>query len=267
MIIAPVFFYLLGLMAALVAMRLLLTFRAADLHPSPAKRGLAAGVLVVPILLALLSRPVANVQPQMDASLPAVAAVVGDTGSGLKQDADWAAIAHAFMGGAPPNASSASSTAAPSEAIAHPPASIAELQAAAQREPKNAEAWLALAQTHRLARNFPEAARAYEVALKLDARNADAWADYADALASANGRSLAGKPATAVNAALNINPKHLKGLWLAASLDLEQHDYTAALARWQKLRAALPEGSPDVSIIDANINEARTLAGSSAPTR
>ncbi len=61
--------------------------------------------------------------------------------------------------------------------------------------------------------------------------------------------------------ALRLEPNHLKGLWLAASLDLEERRYTAALARWQQLRAALPAGSPDAAIIDANIDEARQLAG------
>ena len=139
--------------------------------------------------------------------------------------------------------------------------SAAELQAVTRREPKNVEAWLALARAHRIAREFAPAATAYEAALKLDPRNADAWADYADALASANGRSLVGKPATAIDHALRLDPNHLKGLWLGASLDLEQHHYTEALARWQKLRSVLPEGSPDASIIDANIAEARQLAG------
>jgi cytochrome c-type biogenesis protein CcmH len=131
-----------------------------------------------------------------------------------------------------------------------------------RREPKNVEAWLSLARAHRVAREFPEAATAYETALKLDPRNADAWADYADALASSNGRSLVGKPAVAIDHALRLDPNHTKGLWLGASLDLEQHHYAEALAHWQKLRSVLPQGSPDIPIIDANIAEAQQLSGS-----
>jgi cytochrome c-type biogenesis protein CcmH/NrfG len=67
--------------------------------------------------------------------------------------------------------------------------------------------------------------------------------------------------AKAVARALALQPKHLKGLWLAASLDMELRKYSAALGRWQQLRAALPEGSPDAAIIDANIAEARGLSG------
>jgi cytochrome c-type biogenesis protein CcmH len=137
--------------------------------------------------------------------------------------------------------------------------SVAQMQAATRAAPENPAHWLALAQTQRLARDYTGAISAYAQALKLDDRNADAWADYADALASANNRKLAGEPAKAVARALALQPTHLKGLWLAASLDMELQRYPQALGRWQQLRAALPEGSPDVAIIDANIAEARGL--------
>jgi cytochrome c-type biogenesis protein CcmH len=140
--------------------------------------------------------------------------------------------------------------------------SVAQMEAATRAAPGNPAHWLALAQTQRLARDYPAAVKAYAEALKLDDSNADAWADYADALASASNRKLAGEPAKAVERALALQPKHLKGLWLAASLDMELRKYSDALGRWQQLRAALPEGSPDVAIIDANIAEARGLSSS-----
>jgi cytochrome c-type biogenesis protein CcmH len=74
-----------------------------------------------------------------------------------------------------------------------------------------------------------------------------------------------GKPAEAIKRALALQPDHLKALWLAASLDLEQRRYGDALKSWQRLRAALPAGSPDAAVIDANIEEARQLA-SGAPS-
>jgi cytochrome c-type biogenesis protein CcmH len=179
----------------------------------------------------------------------------------MKEDADWAMISHAFMGGPPPGTAASAPAPAAGDATQRAQSSVTELDAVTRREPGNVEAWLALGRAHRMAREFAPAATAYETALKLDSRNADAWADYADSLASANGRSLAGKPAKAIDKALQINPNHLKALWLAASLDLEEHRYTAAVNHWQKLRSALPDGSPDVSIIEANLAEARQLAG------
>jgi cytochrome c-type biogenesis protein CcmH len=178
----------------------------------------------------------------------------------MKQDADWSLLSHVYLGGPPPTGGANAAAVASAPAQQRAQMSAAELTDVTRREPGNAEAWLALANAHRVAREFPAAVSAYETGLKLDARNADAWADYADALASVNGRQLAGAPAKAISRALAIDANHLKGLWLAASLDLELHHYKDALARWQKLRGALPQGSPDAAIIDANIGEARQLA-------
>jgi cytochrome c-type biogenesis protein CcmH/NrfG len=260
----PVLFYFLGTATAVLAGVVLLQPERASLQPGMGRRLSAAALLLVPAALLLIFSGTRQHKGADEALvLPAVAPVTAST-SGMKEDADWAMITHAFMGGPPPGGAASASAppaAATGDASQRAQQSAAELQAVTRREPKNLEAWLALARAHRVAREFPEAATAYEAALKLDPKNADAWADYADALASANGRSLVGKPAVAIDHALRIDPNHMKGLWLGASLDLEQHHYAEALTRWQKLRSVLPEGSSDIAIIDANIAEARQLTG------
>jgi cytochrome c-type biogenesis protein CcmH len=92
---------------------------------------------------------------------------------------------------------------------------------------------------------------------------ADAWADFADALASSNpSGSLRGEPAKAIDRALALDPKHAKALWLKASLAHEERRYQDALVAWQQLLALVPPGSSDARIIQANIDEDRRLAGS-----
>jgi cytochrome c-type biogenesis protein CcmH len=71
--------------------------------------------------------------------------------------------------------------------------------------------------------------------------------------------------AKAIDAALQLDPAHLKALWLKASLAHEEHRYADALVVWKRLRAALPPESSDVRVIDANIAEATDLAGRRAP--
>jgi tetratricopeptide (TPR) repeat protein len=251
-------FYLLGAAAMLAASLLLVPFRADALRPGRMWRGAAALIVTLPAVLMLLASGGGSDAPDTGMTSP-VAALPPVIDGATKEEADWEMITHAFLDGPPPRSGTPQGT--PGSATQRAQLSAAELESMTRREPQNVEAWLALAQAHRVAREFPLAVTAYEAALKLDAKNADAWADYADALASANGRRLAGKPATAIEHALRLDPRHLKGLWLAASLDLEERRYTAALARWQQLRAALPAGSPDAAIIDANIEEARQLAG------
>jgi cytochrome c-type biogenesis protein CcmH/NrfG len=242
--------FLTGAAAAVAAMAILVPIRSLQQRTGPLPRLAAALTVLVPLLVVLL---VATKSSRMtsgeDAPLP-----VALTPSSGSAEGDWSSVAHAF-GGPPPTGANNSGT--PVEQRAE--MSVAQMEAATRAAPDNPAHWLALAQTQRLARDYAAATQSYAQALKLDDKNADAWADYADALASASNRKLAGEPAKAVARALALQPKHLKGLWLAASLDMELQKYPEALGRWQQLRAALPEGSPDVAIIDANIAEARGL--------
>jgi cytochrome c-type biogenesis protein CcmH len=149
-------------------------------------------------------------------------------------------------------------------AVADDQATLVVYQQAVARNPKDAGAWLTIAQLQRSVRNFAAADAAYQHVMALKAMNADAWADYADASASLSGSLSNGKTRSAINAALKLQPQHSKALWLQASLALEEHRYTDALKLWQVLRASLPSNSPDAGVIDANIEEARSLAGTDA---
>lgn len=125
----------------------------------------------------------------------------------------------------------------------------------------DADALRALASTYRRQREYTKARDAFAKLTKLGAMDADTWADYADTLASTSGGSLRGDAAKAIDAALRLSPAHPKALWLKASLAHEEHRYSDALVVWKQLRAVLPAGSSDVSVVDANIAEDSELAG------
>ncbi len=110
-------------------------------------------------------------------------------------------------------------------------------------------------------RKFKEAVEVYRRADAAGSMNADSWADYADALASA-GSSLKGAPADALAKALALEPRHPKALWLKASLEHEEHRYSDAVSTWRDLLAVVPADSSDARIIAANIAEATRLAAS-----
>ena len=118
---------------------------------------------------------------------------------------------------------------------------------------------IAQADDLRRQRRFKEAAEAYRHAAASGRMNADSWADYADALASA-GSSLKGAPADALAQALALDPRHPKALWLKASLEHEEHHYHDAVSTWRNLLAVVPANSSDARIIEANIAEASRLA-------
>jgi cytochrome c-type biogenesis protein CcmH len=108
---------------------------------------------------------------------------------------------------------------------------------------------------------YPEAVRAYERAAALVPRDADLLADYADALAVTQGRSLQGKPLELVQRALEIDPEHWKALALAGTAAFGRKDYGRAIAYWERLKRVVPGDSEVGRSVDASIAEARELAG------
>jgi cytochrome c-type biogenesis protein CcmH len=162
--------------------------------------------------------------------------------------------------------------AAPTEGSAH---ELSDRQVAAlvdtlaqrlKTQPDDAEGWVLLARSYNALGRFPEAADAYAHATALIPGNADLLADYADALAMAQGRKLAGKPAELAAKALTIDPNHKKSLALAATAAMEARDIAGAIALWQRLRAQFPEGSDDAKQTTAIIAEVEGMkADSKAP--
>ena len=156
---------------------------------------------------------------------------------------------------------------------------VAMVDSLAQRlkaRPDDADGWALLARSYQALGRFPEAADAYAHADALIPDNAALLADYADVLAMAQGRKLAGKPAALAQRALAIDPNHRKALALAATAALEARDLDGALAYWRRLLAQFPQASDDAKQVTAIIAEIESaqrdgkgvpVAGDSAPRR
>jgi cytochrome c-type biogenesis protein CcmH/NrfG len=167
-----------------------------------------------------------------------------------------------------PQSNTAAATVSAAVTAAATPAALvssAELEQKTRANPRDADAWLALAGLYRRQHEYAKARDAYGHLVQLKRMDADAWADQADVLASLTNGSLRGEPARSIERALALKPNHAKALWLKASLAHEERRYADALAVWKKLRAVLPAESPDTAIVDENIREASQLAGA-APT-
>lgn len=206
----------------------------------------------------------------------AVDRLAGKLASGSGGDADWQLLqqSYEFIGDTEaallaqqhklkPGAGAQTSGAATTTESAAPTgaqAALASYQQLVASNPKDAAAWRAIAQLQRTARNFPEASAAFERVVALKAMDADAWADYADVAASVGNLLANSTTRSALDSALKLEPRHSKALWLKASLAHEEHRYGDALKLWQQLRTTLSDSSPDVTIVDANIKEARMLA-------
>jgi len=139
-------------------------------------------------------------------------------------------------------------------------ANVDRLAERLKQNPNDPQGWTMLARSYMMQERFSDAASAYEKLTALSANDADAWTDYAEALALANGQNLAGKPTDAINRALQINPKHQKALDLSGSGAYQAGDYNRAIEQWQKLLKLLPPGSDELKTITDQISKTKELA-------
>jgi cytochrome c-type biogenesis protein CcmH/NrfG len=124
---------------------------------------------------------------------------------------------------------------------------------------------IASADAARSKHDFTAAHEDYRQLVGMREMTADTWADYADVAASLNGNSLVGEPEQYLQAALNLDPRHAKALWLQASLQHETVQYAQAASTWEKLASVLEPDSPRAKLVAANLAEDRQLANSQAP--
>jgi cytochrome c-type biogenesis protein CcmH len=128
------------------------------------------------------------------------------------------------------------------------------------KEP-NAEGWAMLARSYNSMGRFEDAVAAYKTALKAGPPDARLLADYADALAMVQGRTLAGEPEKLIQQALRLDPQNVKALALAGTVAFDKKNYREAAAHWEKILAVVPPESETAQAIKGSIVEARSLAG------
>ena len=129
------------------------------------------------------------------------------------------------------------------------------------KNPQDVNGWVMLARAQSVLGRFDQASAAYEHAVQLQSGDAQLLADYADALAMAQGGHLPGKPELLVQQALQADPQNAKALALAGSVAFEKKEYGMAVSYWERLRRAVPPDSEFAASVDRNIEEARSLGG------
>ena len=141
---------------------------------------------------------------------------------------------------------------------------VARIRAQLEQTPDDARGWEVLARSYYAMNRFPDAAQAYARLVALEPDNAKLLADYADALAMAQGRSATGKPMELVRQALKIDPTQWKALVIAANEAVGRKDFPAAIGFWERARAAVPADSALAMSIESSIARAREAGGSAA---
>ena len=108
--------------------------------------------------------------------------------------------------------------------------------------PGDAEGWSMLGRSYHALDQPAKAAEAFAKVIALRPKDANALADYADAVAVRNGRKLEGEPAAVIEKALALEPDNLKALLLAGTVAFNKEDYAAAVRHWDR---AVRVGPPD----------------------
>jgi len=141
-------------------------------------------------------------------------------------------------------------------------AMIQGLKEQADKAPNDGRAWMMLARAYSFVGKFPEAVEAYQHALPLNPGDADLLADYADALAIVQNRTLGPEPMKLIHQALKIDPQNMKALALAATEAFIRKDYATAVDLWKKALPSAAKHDPGlVSQLLDDIREANQLGG------
>jgi cytochrome c-type biogenesis protein CcmH len=140
-------------------------------------------------------------------------------------------------------------------------AAVERLAERLKEQPDNAEGWAMLARSYVQLGRLPDAVPAFRKAVSLATDDARLLADYADALAVQNNRSLDGEPAQLIERALKIEPDNLKALALAGTAAYNRKDYAAAVKHWERMAQVAPPDSPWRDQLMSSIAEARQLGG------
>jgi len=139
---------------------------------------------------------------------------------------------------------------------------VRKLQDHLQQNPDDIEGWGMLARSYYFLKQYGAAAETFArvSALQQDS-NAELLADYADALAMANGRNMAGRPYELVKKALEIEPRLQKALWLAGTATYQAGNFEDTLGYWKRLLDVFPKGSENYLQMQKNIAEMQQRLG------
>ena len=136
----------------------------------------------------------------------------------------------------------------------------ARLAARLEREPNDPQGWSTLAHTYYVLGRFGDAVKAYERLSTIAQPDASTLADFADALAMSQGRSLQGRPMELVRKAIELDPAQWKAQSMAATDAFQRKDYASAISHWERALAGVPADSEIARALEGNIVEARQLS-------
>jgi len=132
---------------------------------------------------------------------------------------------------------------------------LVAVEKSVKENPNDIEGRIALAQVYVELERYSDAATVYLELKKLRPDDPDILVNYAEALARSHGNRLTGKPTELLNAALQIEPKHGRALWLAGFAEQQADNKEGALAHWRHLLVGMEEDSEIFQHLENLISE------------
>jgi cytochrome c-type biogenesis protein CcmH len=129
-----------------------------------------------------------------------------------------------------------------------------------KEKPDDPTGWSMLARAYTAQGKFEQALPAFKRVMDLRPKDAQAMADYADAMAVVNNRSLDGEPEQLVMQAVQIDPVNVKALSLAGTIAFNKAQYPQAVSFWERAVQAADPASNFASQLQGALDEARKRA-------
>ncbi|TVP77020.1 c-type cytochrome biogenesis protein CcmI [Thioalkalivibrio sp.] len=137
---------------------------------------------------------------------------------------------------------------------------IAALQERLEASPEDPVGWALLGRVYHAMGRTRAAVDAYASSLEHGGdHDPDILVDYADVLAALRNGNLEGRPSDLLRRALEIDPDHVTGRWLAGTAAFRAGDYPGAREHWQRIARQMSPQSETGAIIRANLAEVDAL--------
>jgi len=128
------------------------------------------------------------------------------------------------------------------------------------QQPGDTKGWEMLARSYFSLGRYDDATQAYSHLTQLAPDNADYLTSYALAIALKQNKNLQGEPEKLLQRAVDIDPKNIRALSLLGSAAFDRHDYSAAIASWNRVMPLVPADSQIAISTRNSIQEAQALA-------
>lgn len=138
-------------------------------------------------------------------------------------------------------------------------AAVNALAARLEANPEDPDGWALLGRSLLFLEQPRAAAAAYAQAIRYGgSQDPDILVTYADLLGNLDGGDLNARALTFVNQALEIEPDHANGLWLAGLAAFRSADYEKSIGYWERLEAQFAPETQEGQLIRSNLAEVRS---------